>query len=146
MQILTDFPERIVRGAVFFLGPEHRAVVIRSVKLGGKKNTLGLEGVHTRDQAEALRGQVLFVRAADLPPLPEGDYYHHQILGLTVITEEGKVLGEVAEILTTGATDVYLIRSATGEVLIPASDEVIRKVDLHKGELFIHLLPGLLPE
>jgi 16S rRNA processing protein RimM len=79
--------------------------------------------------------------------LPEGEYYHHQLIGLKVVSEQGKVLGKVTEILATGANDVYVVRAEIGpEILIPAADEFVRAVDLEHGELQVRLVPGLLPD
>jgi 16S rRNA processing protein RimM len=87
------------------------------------------------------------VPTADRPPLPEGEYYHHQLIGLKVVNEQGDVLGKVKEILATGANDVYIVRPEIGkEILIPAVDEFILAVNLERGELRVRLAPGLLPE
>ena len=83
----------------------------------------------------------------DIPPLPDGEYYHHQMLGLKVITEEGKELGSIASILDTGSNDVYVILPAVGkEILIPNISAVVKEIILEKGEMHIHLMEGLLPE
>ena len=108
---------------------------------------MAFEGYDTPEQAGKLRNQLAYVPTADRPPLPDGEYYHHQLIGLKVISEQGEVLGKVTEILATGANDVYVVRAEIGaEILIPAVDEFVRAVDLERGELRVHLAPGLLPE
>ena len=79
--------------------------------------------------------------------LPEGEFYLHQLLGLRVVRDEDNLpLGQVAEILETGANDVFLVRRETGaDLLLPDIDPVILKIDLEQGEIRVHLLPGLLP-
>jgi len=78
------------------------------------------------------------VKAADLPRLPEGQYYHHQLLGLSVVDETGQVLGELAEILETGANDVYLVKTPLGkELLLPAIEDVILGVPLERKEMSV---------
>jgi 16S rRNA processing protein RimM len=87
------------------------------------------------------------VRLGDLGPLPDGVYYHWEIIGLRVETEEGESLGSLGQILSTGANDVYVVRTPDGsELLLPAIAEVIRKVDLESGRMMVHLLPGLRQE
>ncbi|MEN6547993.1 MAG: ribosome maturation factor RimM [Armatimonadia bacterium] len=101
-----------------------------------------LEGVSDRTQAETLKGAELFVRETDLPELPEGQYYIHQILGLRVITTQGRELGPITEVLPTGANDVYV----TPAGLLPATDEVIKEVDLEAGTMIVDPLPGMIEE
>ena len=72
----------------------------------------------------------------------QGTYFHWQILGLTVVTDQDEVLGQVTEILTTGANDVYVVRGDR-EILLPATDEVVRRIDPAGGKIIVHLLPGL---
>jgi 16S rRNA processing protein RimM len=109
-----------------------------------KRYLMAVEDCTDRRQAEALRGDRIYLPAAAADRLPEGTYFHHQILGLAVETEEGVPLGTVEDILETGANDVYVVRSeAEGELLLPAIDSVIRKIDLDSGVLIVRLLPGL---
>lgn len=100
-----------------------------------------LDGYEDRDKAEALRGELVLVRLEDAVPLRHGEYYHHQIIGLSVVTDEGEELGSVAEIIKTGANDVYVVRGQGGEVLLPAIQSVIRKIE--PSRMIVHLLPGL---
>jgi 16S rRNA processing protein RimM len=90
-----------------------------------------------------LKGQILIHRSKALP-LPEGRYYHADIIGVSVVTDEGETLGTVQEILETGSNDVYVVREGNREVLIPAIREVIREVDLERGRLVVHVMEGLL--
>jgi 16S rRNA processing protein RimM len=77
--------------------------------------------------------------------LPEGQYYQHQLIGLKVISDEGQALGQLAEILETGANDVYVVRGGGGkDVLLPAIEDVILGIDLDKKEMRVHVLPGLI--
>ena len=69
---------------------------------------LTFDGYTTPESVGVLRNQILYVRTADLPPLPDGDYYHHQVIGLNVVDEAGRLLGKVTEILETGANDVLV--------------------------------------
>jgi len=75
--------------------------------------------------------------------LPEGEYFHFQLLGIKVLTEEGEELGRISDILETGSNDVYVVTGPTGEVLVPALADVIVKVDLDQGIMEVSLPDGL---
>jgi 16S rRNA processing protein RimM len=105
-----------------------------------------LEGVRTRAEAEQLRGKMVLVDPADLPPLDEDAYYWHEILGMRVVTEEGGNVGKITEILPTGSNDVYVVREGEKESLIPAIKEVIISIDKKARTMVIRPLEGLLKE
>lgn len=141
--IITDFPERFERTATLYLGDPPRARAVRSAQCVGSIVQIKLAGVDTRDQAETLRGAWLMVPEAEAEPLPPGEYYWHQLIGLDVITEEGRRLGCLTEILETGSNDVYVVCDDSRELLIPATKDVIRGVDLEGHRMAVRLLPGL---
>jgi 16S rRNA processing protein RimM len=108
---------------------------------------VAFEGYPGREQVAVLRNQLVQVRADDRPLLPEGEYYHHQLIGLQVLDEAGNILGKLVEILVTGANDVYVVRGPAGEeILLPAIESVILDVNLERGLMKVYLLPGILPE
>ncbi|HAY85114.1 MAG TPA: 16S rRNA processing protein RimM [Chloroflexi bacterium] len=145
MSVMTDFPERIKVGTVLFMGVEHSPVTIGSLRHHNRGLLVTLEGYDSREAVASLRNYELFVRADDRPPLPEGEYYLHQIIGLNVVSDEGQNLGVVAEWIETGANGVYIVRDADGnEVLLPDIDEVVLKIDLENQQMTVHLLEGLL--
>lgn len=145
MAVLTDFPERIRPGIRLYVGPERRPLRVRTCRPAAEFLLVSFEGYPDRETVEALVNQVIFVRADDRPRLPEGEYYHHQLLGLAVVAEDGQPLGALAEILATGANDVYVVATPDGrEILLPAIDEVILNIDLQQGQMRVHLLPGLI--
>jgi len=147
MDVLTDFPERLQPGMTLYVGPDHQPMQLLSHRWHIPALLVTFEGLNTPEQAGKYRNQLAYVTAADRPPLPEGEYYHHQVIGLKVIDEQGVVLGTIAEILDTGANDVYVVRAEIGpEILIPAVDEFVLAVDLDRRELRVRLAPGLLPE
>ncbi len=104
---------------------------------------LRLFGIRQRDAAEAARGALLEVAEDDLVREP-GAWLVHEIVGLEVMTEEGRSLGRVSEVLATGANDVYVVAGPTGEALIPAIASVVREVDVPGGLIHITDTPGLL--
>lgn len=145
MDVLTDFPERLKPGRKMLVGDRRLPVQIRSVRGHDQALLIAFKGYDTPEQAGELRNQILYATAADQPPLEEGEYYHHQLIGLTVFDEQGNLLGELAEIMETGANDVYVVRPESGhEILLPAIDEVILEINLEKKSMSVHLLPGLI--
>jgi 16S rRNA processing protein RimM len=147
MEVITDFPERIRQGKTLHIGESHQPMRVASRRAHGGGLLLAFDGINTSEEVGQLRNQWVYVPASDRPPLSEGDYYHHQIIGLQVTSEDGLELGKIASILETGANDVYLVRSDSGkEVLLPAIQSVILNIDLVKGQMLVHLLPGLLPD
>ena len=105
-----------------------------------------LEGVRTRAEADQLRGKVVLVDAAELPPLDADEYYWHDILGMRVATEDGGNVGTITEILPTGSNDVYVVREGERESLIPAIKEVIISIDKKARTMVIRPFEGLLKE
>jgi 16S rRNA processing protein RimM len=77
-------------------------------------------------------------------PLPEDEYYPHELIGLDVTTVEGEELGKVSDILLTNANDVYVVVGARGQILLPAIADVIERVDLEMGEIVITPMQGLI--
>ena len=147
MEVITDFPERLRSGMLVFVGEQYIEHKILTRRRYADDLLIGLEGFQNPEQSGELRNKYVYVRSDMIPPLPEGEYYQHQLLGLRVIDEEEQELGRLEHIIETGANNVYLVRSENGaELLLPAIDQVILSVDLPKGEIRVHLLPGLLPE
>jgi len=105
---------------------------------------LGLDGVADRTAAEALRGTRLLVRRADLPALDDDEYYHHEVLGFTVETVDGAVVGTIAGVMANGIHDVWEVRAGTREHLIPVVADVVRVIDHDARRVRIDPLPGLL--
>jgi 16S rRNA processing protein RimM len=99
-----------------------------------------LEGIRTRAEAEQLRGRVVLVDAAELPPLDADEYYWHDILGMRVVTEDGGNVGTITEIFPTRSNDVYVVREGEREVLIPAIKEVVVSIDTKARTMVIRPL------
>jgi len=138
MEILTDFPERLHIGEQVYLGVMHQPLRIASVRPKDKLLLLAFEGYEDRDQVRILQNEIIYTRSDQIPTLPEGQYYHHQLIGLQVVDETSKKLGTLSEILKTGANDVYVVRPDEGqELLLPAIESVILKVDLEKQEITV---------
>jgi 16S rRNA processing protein RimM len=77
-------------------------------------------------------------------PLPEGQYYHHQIIRLQVRTTQGELLGNITGVLSGKSNDNYIVQGANGEILIPAIEDVVKSIDLDQGLMTIEAIDGLL--
>lgn len=147
LQVITDFPERLRQGITVYVGEEHRPLRIRTRRKHQRDLLLSFDDFDSVEAVGTLRSLAVYVSAGDRPPLPEGEFYHHQLLGLRVVTRGGAVLGRVAEILQTGANDVLVVRPDFGsEILIPVVDDFVDSIRPEQGEITINPAPGLLPE
>jgi 16S rRNA processing protein RimM len=147
VSIDTDFPERLKVKTKLFLGEDHLPVTIASRRQHNDGLLLAFAEFPDKDSLEQIRNLPLFVHISDIPKLPDGEYYQHQLLGLDIVEEDGKVLGPLIQIMHTGANDVYVVREADGkELLLPAIRDVLQKVDLEKKQIIVRLLPGLRPD
>ena len=144
MDAYSDDLQGLQTGSEVFLGsPGTRRSVI-SVRPHQGRLLMKLSECLDRNQAEQFRGLEVRIQMKRTDPLPAGVYYHRQILGLQVIEVDGRVLGEVSEILETGGNDVYVVRSAGGpELLLPAISSVILDIDLEKGQVRVAIPQGL---
>jgi 16S rRNA processing protein RimM len=103
---------------------------------------LKLEGIDSIDDAERYRGLELRIPEGEVPALPEGSYYHYQLVGLRVRDEDGCPLGVVETIWETGGeAPVLVVKGAAGELLIPLAEAFVKRVDLDAG-----VLVGRVPE
>ena len=138
----TDRPEDFKLYRSVFVGPQRRRYEVKSFRPYQGNWLLHLSGVESRNAAEALHGQEILIEAAQRSR-QEGEFYAREVIGLKVRTIAGEELGEVAEILVTGANDVYVVKGDRGEILLPARVEVIKGIDVDAGVMTVELLPGL---
>ena len=129
--IITDFPERLKKGKQVFIGEEKIKAHIKNVEDHHRGLIFHFEEFSTIDEIEKYKSQYVYVDSHELPKLPKGEYYHHQLIGLTVFDLTGNKIGQITEILETGANDVYLIKNDDNkEILFPALLKLIDKIDL----------------
>lgn len=104
---------------------------------------LKFKGIDTMNEAELLKNSLLKIDRKDALPLKKDEYYQCDLYGLRVVTDTGRDLGKLTDILMTGSNDVYVVRNEEKEILIPAIKQCILNVDLEAGEMLVHLLEGL---
>lgn len=144
LEVLTSFPDKLDRLERVYLGPDAVPHRVEHFRWHSGDLHLRLSDVRDIDAAEALRNQLVQIPFEAAVPLGPGEFYEHQIIGLNVVTTEGEPLGQVVEVMATGANDVYVVQGPRGQVLLPARAEVVRKIDLEAGAMTVTLLPGLL--
>ena len=102
-----------------------------------------LAEANSYSEAEALRNKAMYVEESQVPPAPQGSYYHYQVLGMQVYTPKDEYLGEVTEIIQTGSNDVYVLSKGERGVLVPAVDSVVMDVDVKAGRRTVYQPDGL---
>jgi 16S rRNA processing protein RimM len=144
MDLHTDFPERLQSGRKLYVGEDYKPMALVGTRPHAKGMLVKFKGVETPEAAGMFRNQWVYVKAADVPALPEGQIYQHELLGFAVVDENGHRLGEMVEIIETGANDVYVVKEESGkEILLPAIPPVILEIDADRRLMRVHLLEGL---
>jgi 16S rRNA processing protein RimM len=118
-----------------------RDVKLEKVSGVEKKRRFLFNGMKTRDEAESMIGQLLFVSVKDSDPI---NMISPDLLGASVVADNGENIGELVDMISLPANDVYVIKQGKKEVLIPVIPEIIRSVDLQMGLVTITPMDGLL--
>jgi 16S rRNA processing protein RimM len=133
---LTDFDDRFAPGSELILDGQKRRV--EWWKPGHPTVTLKLTGIDNRTLAELHRGRYLELPAEEAKELPEGAYYHHQLIGLQVVTGSGREVGRLTAVLERPANDVWVVSAADGaEHLLPATRDAVIEVDLDASRVTV---------
>ncbi|WP_020059177.1 ribosome maturation factor RimM [Bacillus sp. 123MFChir2] len=146
----TDFPEeRYKVGNTLYIWQEKSAeplaVKITSHRSHKSFDLLTFEGYNNVNEVEVWKGSLLKVPEDQLGELAEGEYYYHEIIGCTVVTEDGETIGTIKEVLSPGANDVWVIKQPKGQdILIPYIEEVVLQVNINEQLVIIHVMEGLL--
>jgi 16S rRNA processing protein RimM len=130
---------------VFIRKPKEPAVRyrVRTLQPEGRMLYLELEGVEDADAAALMVGCQILISQDKLGKLPEGEYYWYELLGLRVLTEDGQQLGRITSIVPGRGHDVYVCTGSEREILLPAIEDVILRVDIGTGVMVVRLLEGL---
>jgi 16S rRNA processing protein RimM len=146
---LTEVESRFQPGSVLLLGPEgQRELTVGSVRGPHHGRLLvRFRGVEDRGEAEAIRGQVLLIDSGQTPALSEPDrFWVHEVVGLEVMTDDGRSLGRVRDVLHNSANDIWVVESERGDILVPALRDVVAAVDIPSRRIVIREVPGLLDQ
>jgi 16S rRNA processing protein RimM len=141
----TDLPERFNWITELYVGEDDPQLKeLESVRGHKGLIILKLGGCDSRQEADMLRGQLLLIREDQAIPLAANEYFLYQLIDLSVETLNGEQLGTLVEVLETGANNVFVVKGARGELLIPDIPEVVKEIDFSEGRMVIDPLPGLL--
>jgi len=143
---LSSVASRFQTGSRLFVGDrEHQPLTVRAARPHQRRMLVAFEGIADRTTAEKMRGQYLFAPSDSAPPLPEGEYWTHQLLGCDVETATGRHLGRLSEVIHTRANDVWVASEKDRQVLIPALRDVVVSVDVEGQRIVVREVPGLIP-
>jgi len=142
VKVITDFSQRFAPSSTVYINRQPVTIDSAGWHKGGVN--IKLNAVDSIEAARRLQGQPLEIHHSQLYSLPEGQYYHFQLIGLEVWTTQGELLGNITEILTAESNDNYVVKGNEGEILIPAVEDVVKSIDLNKERIVIEAIPGLL--
>ncbi len=146
----TDFSEeRYKKGNSLYLflpnATEPIQLEVKSHRTHKNFDLLTFEGYEDINAVEKLRDGILKVPEDQLAKLPEGEYYFHEIIGCTILTDAGEEIGKVKEILTPGANDVWVVKAKGGkEQLIPYIEDIVKEINVSEKKIIITPIEGLL--
>ncbi len=139
-------PDDLLAYREIFLGrgPDQQAYTVEKCRLHGKFAIVKLWEIVDRDGSEAHIGFEVSVLKSQMPALAPDEFYWHEMVGMTVRTDQGQDLGKVTSLIATGAHDVMVVTGHDHEYLIPVLQEIIVRQDTEAGILIIAPMPGLL--
>ncbi|MBF0289518.1 MAG: 16S rRNA processing protein RimM [SAR324 cluster bacterium] len=143
---LTDTPEYYLKTTCFFIEQADNLFPFQVEKMRLYKNQwfVKFATIDERDAAETFRKSRVMLEDTELRPLEEGEFFLHQIIGSQVQDLEGKLLGEVIEVLQTGANDVYSVAGAQHTFLVPAVPDIVKEINIEQKTIHIDPIPGLI--
>jgi len=145
----TDFEEeRFKKGSKLLITRGNqliREVVVQSYRNHKNFLLVKFEGIDSVEEAEKLKNLQIKIDSDEVGELEENEFYFHQIIGCEVFDENDKNLGEIIDILTPGANDVWVIKGENGkEILIPYIEDVVKKIDITSKKVNIEVMEGLI--
>ena len=143
----TDEPTKFkkLKSVILKTEKEEREIALQSVRFFKNMVIVKFQGIESPEDAQKYRGATLWIAREQAVPLRENEYYRADLIGLTVVTEDGEELGILTDVLETGANDVYEVTlSDKKTALFPAIRECIKEEDVEKGYIKVHVMEGLL--
>ncbi len=148
LSLLTATPEfyRKARRVFLEMAEGLREFKVRSFQPISGHWVLALEGIEDRTAAGHLKHLAVLLEEAELKPLESGEFFQHDLVGCEVLTAGGEPLGQVREVMETGANDVLVVGQGETEVMVPLVKAIVREVDIAGRRILIDPPPGLLGE
>ncbi len=135
--IFKDFP---------FLFFEEERYEVAKTRIHQNLVVVSLKNVQTLEGAKKLTGKIVKTSSRFFPPPEDGEFFWHELIGLSVFDTQGARLGEVKSLLRTSAHDVLEIQTGKKELLIPFIDEIVKSIDVEQSQIIIDLLDGMSPD
>jgi 16S rRNA processing protein RimM len=136
---LSEVEERFAKGSVLRL-EDGRSLTVETMRPHQQRLLVKFAEIEDRTQAESLRGEVLLVPADAAPEPPDGSFWVHQVVGLEVVTEDGRSLGRIVDVQGNPANDLWVTESGS---LIPAVREIVAEIDMQGKRVTVREIPGL---
>jgi 16S rRNA processing protein RimM len=149
LQVLTHSPERLRKLKKVLLGLTTENLLeltVEDVLFHQRSTVLKFQGIDDRTVAERYVGQFLFVREANVVKPPKGSFFVHDLIGCRVLSENGKQLGVIEDVMKMPSQDIWTIRQGSQVKLIPAVKDFILKVDIENRTVVVRTIEGLLEE
>lgn len=121
-----------------------REFSVCQIRISSGSVVVSFQEVVSRTEADALRGQYLFIHQDQLITPPEGSYFVHEIIGMSVMTVNGVHVGSITDVQAFPAQDIWIIRTGKADVMIPAVKEIVKKVDVEKRIIVIDPPEGMI--
>ena len=146
VEVYSDVEDRFDPGRRIFLDLRGRssALTVETVRPHKGRLLVGFEGIGDRNRAEELRGGKLGVDRSDVPPAPEGSYYHFELVGCRVVDRALGELGEVADVIEDGGGILLVVRRPSGNLPVPFVDPYLERVDIEGQQIDCVLPEGFL--
>ena len=142
VRLFSDDPHRFDPDTVLYCNDSPLQIEFSNINRT-RQAIIKFDGIDSPEVAQNLVSHWLTIPKDSVAELPEGEYFHFQLLGLLVITDENEKLGVVTEVIETGSNDVYVVDGAGGQLLLPAIANVVREVKIEEGVMVVHLMDGM---
>ncbi len=142
VRLFSDDPHRFDPDTVLYCNDSPLQIESSNINRT-RQAIIKFDGIDSPEAAQDLVSHWLTIPKDTVAELPEGEYFHFQLLGLRVITDENEELGQITEVIETGSNDVYVVEGAGGQLLLPAIASVVREVNIAEGVMVVHLMDGM---
>ncbi len=122
---------------------EELMLTVERVRKHKGRLIIAFKGRETRDDADELRSRTVWMTRDQIGPLDEDRWFVQDLINMTVLTDDGETLGRLVDVMHQPANAVLVVRTESGELLLPLIDDVVLDVDVEGGTMKVHLLPGL---
>lgn len=150
VDVLTEFPDRFDPGVTLYIGPENApapvAATVVSARPTHDRLLVRFDLAADRTAAQALTGLFAFIPIAEAHSLDPGSFYTYQLIGMAVVTADGRDIGRVTGLIETGSADVIEVRGPAGSTLVPLIADIVSDIDVAANRITITPLPGLIDD